>query len=241
MAAKDRNIDSNRAVIYIRVSTKDQADDGISIQEQEQVGREYCSCWGFDVAAVIVDPGVTTKIPLPRRRGGSELISLLAAREADHVVVRSLSRAFRNAEELLHWSNRWYDTGIAFHSVTERITNYHRDPASRAFLTMIGAIDQMLRELRSEDAREFSEFKRTRGERYTSQVYGLRVVGDNRIEPDEGEQNAIDLMAILRRNGATLKQIADDLNRRGIPAKRGGRWHDETVRRTLNRRVTQAG
>lgn len=42
-----------------------------------------------------------------------------------------------------------------------------------------------------------------------------------------------------RREGKSLRDIADRLNREGIPARRG-RWHPQTVQRVIDRQLRQA-
>lgn len=44
-----------------------------------------------------------------------------------------------------------------------------------------------------------------------------------------------DVILPLRRQGMTLRHIADALNSSGVPTARGGRWHASQVKRTLQR------
>lgn len=39
----------------------------------------------------------------------------------------------------------------------------------------------------------------------------------------------------MRDGGATLRQVADELNRRGIKGHKGGQWHAASVRQVLLR------
>jgi hypothetical protein len=51
------------------------------------------------------------------------------------------------------------------------------------------------------------------------------------------DKRAADLLPlILPMKGASLRQIADGLNRCGVPAPRGGDWSAVAVKRILDRR-----
>ncbi len=56
------------------------------------------------------------------------------------------------------------------------------------------------------------------------------------------DKQAADLLPLIlpmRAGGASLRQIADGLTRRGIPAPRGGTWSAVAVKRILDRQVRQ--
>jgi len=52
---------------------------------------------------------------------------------------------------------------------------------------------------------------------------------------EQKEQDTIDTIKALRLEGFTLREIADELNERGIPAKKGGKWHHSIIRKILQR------
>ncbi len=66
---------TDRAVLYVRVSTDEQARHGVSLEAQEERLRAYCTMRGFEVAATIRDEGVSAYKHLHTRPGGAELLS----------------------------------------------------------------------------------------------------------------------------------------------------------------------
>jgi DNA invertase Pin-like site-specific DNA recombinase len=48
-----------RAAIYIRVSTEEQAEEGFSLEAQEERLKAYCEAQGWDIAGVYADKGHT--------------------------------------------------------------------------------------------------------------------------------------------------------------------------------------
>ncbi|MBC7335361.1 MAG: recombinase family protein [Clostridia bacterium] len=54
-----------------------------------------------------------------------------------------------------------------------------------------------------------------------------------RLAQNRQEQEAIAQIFAWRRSGWSLRKIAEELNRRGVPTKQGGRWHASTARYLL--------
>ena len=66
------------AVLYIRVSTDEQARQGVSLDAQEGRLRAYCAMRGLEVVDIIRDEGVSAFKHLDKRPGGAHLLQLLA-------------------------------------------------------------------------------------------------------------------------------------------------------------------
>src|SRR5215469_12854314 len=86
----------NGAVIYVRVSTDEQADGPLNLSNQEQKCRSYCSQKGYSVLHVFTDPGQSA-----RTSDRPEFQRMLAYCKAHHrevgfVIVQDLSRFARN-------------------------------------------------------------------------------------------------------------------------------------------------
>ena len=64
----------------------------------------------------------------------------------------------------------------------------------------------------------------------------------NAAKTAKADKRAADLLPViapLKADGASLRQIADGLTRRGIPASRGGTWSAVAVKRILDGQVRQ--
>ena len=87
-----RDMDSARlrVVCYVRVSTREQAEKGYSVSEQQERLKAYCLAKDWVVAQVITDPGFSgAKLERP---GMQQLISLVQAKKCDAVLVWKLDR-----------------------------------------------------------------------------------------------------------------------------------------------------
>lgn len=68
--------------------------------------------------------------------------------------------------------------------------------------------------------------------------FGVTVVrsGNGKaLAPDQAEQEAVIAMRELREDGRSYRDIAAEMNARGITGKRGGPWHAMSVQRVLSR------
>jgi hypothetical protein len=77
------------AAIYTRVSTDEQARRGVSLEAQREACLAYCARSGLVVAAVIVDAGQTSRVPLAQRPAN---VGACGARTAEVLVARAGER-----------------------------------------------------------------------------------------------------------------------------------------------------
>ena len=89
-----------RAIIYIRVSTQEQARDGYSIGEQKDRLTKYCEAMNWTVVATYSDPGYSGANM--DRPGLMDLIRDVEAGKTDKVVVYKLDRLSRSQKDTLY-------------------------------------------------------------------------------------------------------------------------------------------
>jgi site-specific DNA recombinase len=89
---------SKRAVINVRVSTKEQAEKGYSIPSQLEACRKYAQEHGYTVVEETID-NCSGTIPVADRPGGSRVYELLRAGQVDAVIQYTLDRAARDDRE----------------------------------------------------------------------------------------------------------------------------------------------
>jgi site-specific DNA recombinase len=226
---------TNKAVGYVRVSTEEQASQGLSIPAQEEAIVAYARMRGLELVEVIVDAGVSGGKPLGARPGGRKLLTLLAEAKASHVIALRLDRLFRNASDCLATVEAWTKSGFVLHLLDVSGNSVDTSSAAGKFmLTILAAVAEMERNLISERIRNVLSWKRRNGKVFGHEPYGFARDGDDLV-PVEAEQRALELIVDLRARGYSLRKIAKTLEARGIPTKRGGRWAAATVRKLLAR------
>jgi len=223
----------DKAVCYIRVSTEEQARQGVSLKAQEERLRAYCHMSGLEIAEVIREEGISASKTLVSRPGGQQLLDLIARKEVRHVVALKLDRLFRDAEDALHQTKAWDRRGIALHLVDMGGQTLNTASAmGRFFLNVMAAFAELERNLIAERTVDALTHKKNHREAYGPIPYGYNRQGDILIE-NPGEQAVIVDVRKWRRSGMSLRRIADELTRQGAPTKQGGKWHASTVKYLL--------
>lgn len=219
-----------RAVCYVRVSTEEQARGGVSLEAQEERLTAYCNMAGLEIAAVIREEGVSGAKPLASRPGGQQLLQLLTERKAEHVVALKLDRLFRDAEDALRQTKAWDKAGIALHLVDMGGQTLNTATAmGRFFLNMLAAFAELERNLIAERTATALAHKKAHKRAYAPTPYGFERVGEELVE-NPREQEVIAQIFAWDRAGWSLRRIAAELNRRGVPTKQGSKWYAATVR-----------
>jgi site-specific DNA recombinase len=221
-----------KAIGYVRVSTDEQAADGVSLAAQEHKIRMYAELYGIELVEVVVDAGQSAKTL--DRPGLRRVLDLLRQRKVEGVIVAKLDRLTRSVADL----NTLIDTffceraGRQLWSVADSIDT--RTAAGRLVLNILGSVGQWERETIAERTRDALQHKKSKGERVGTIPLGYRLADDgiNLVE-DADEQEVLRLVRQLRQEGLSIRGIVEELNRRGVPTKQGKRWHIRTVQLAL--------
>ena len=109
-----------KAVIYLRVSTKEQAEEGYSIPAQAGACRRFIADRGWELADEYVDRGESA-----RTADRPQLQAMLARLAEDPgieaLVVHKLDRLARNLEDHAAVRAALREAGVQLHSVTESL------------------------------------------------------------------------------------------------------------------------
>jgi len=224
---------SDKAVGYVRVSTREQARGGVSLDVQEERVCAYCESQGLEVVGVVKDNGVSGGKELGKRDGGKELLRLLGGEGVGHVVCLKLDRLFRDAADALRQTSEWDKAGIALHFVDfgGQAVNT-KTSMGRMFLTMTAAFAELERNFIRERTTAALQYKKAHGKVYGPIPFGYKQVGEDLVKVAR-EQEVIERMKRERGEGRSLQAIADGLNSGEVCTKRGCRWYASTVRYIL--------
>src|SRR4051794_36895950 len=86
---------------YIRVSTSEQANEGVSLAAQEERILAYCTLQGFALTRLFREEGISGAIPLIDRPAGRQMLKELSKAKSAHVIALKLDRLFRDASDCL--------------------------------------------------------------------------------------------------------------------------------------------
>jgi len=218
---------------YVRVSTREQADSGLSIASQERRIKNYCELNDLNLIEILKDENVSAGIPLSERKAGGRLLEL--TKEHPYAVVAiKLDRLFRDAHDCLGVTKDWEkrDNSLILMDLGMDTTT----AMGRAFLTNAATYAELEKNLISERTKAALTQIKIDGGVLGAPKYGweksedLDKFGRKKLVPNSEEMKVLYECKALRALGLTYQQIADKFNDEGKPTKRGGRWHPSTVR-----------
>lgn len=220
-----------KVVGYIRVSTEEQASDGVSLSAQRAKLAAYAALYELEIVAVVEDAGVSAKTL--DRPGLQRVLAMLAAGECEGVLVAKLDRLTRSVRDLGELLDGPLAAGrSALLSVGEQIDT--RSAAGRLVLNILASVAQWEREAIGERTATALQHKKSRGERVGAVPYGYTVAADGvALVEDDTEQEVIAVARELVAAGLSLTKTAGELAARGFAPRSGGRWYAQQIKRMV--------
>jgi len=228
-----------KIVGYIRVSTSEQVNEGMSLEAQEAKISAWADANGAEVVEIVREEGVSGSKLLQDRPGGKKVARLLEARRpgVDAVVVVRMDRLGRDAAEQIDLLKRFRTGKLGVVAIAQHIDL--ATPHGRA-MAQIGAVfAELERALIAERTTETLAEMRAQGRVTNHAPFGWRAEGDYLVR-DEDEQATLARLVELREEGLSFHKVADLLNQERHPTKRGGPWQAMTVRNVYLRTVEDA-
>lgn len=219
-----------RALLYIRVSTSKQDQDGFSIPMQRSRLVSYCRAMGWAVAGVFVDPGFSGSTL--DRPGMTALIDAVNEGKGDVVLVYKLDRLSRSQRDVLYMLEDVLEPrGVAFVSMQESFdTSSVYGKTMLSILSVFGQMERMMitertmmgRQGRAEDGLWHGGGSSPIGYDY--------IDGELQINEEEAEQ--VRMVYQLFADGFTVTEITRRMD--GYHTKHGGWSHTSTVGNVLD-------
>jgi len=153
---------NKKAIIYCRVSTQEQADEGNSLTTQQRICRDYANKNGYEVAHVFVEEGESAKTALR-----TELQLLLKYctqnyKEIDALIFYKIDRLSRNTDDYSQLRIFFSKFNIQMLSTSETFEN---NPVGRFIENTLANVAQFDNDIRSERCRN-GMIECVRGGRY---------------------------------------------------------------------------
>lgn len=193
---------------YSRVSTAEQADEGVSLAAQQQQIAGYAMMKGWTVAEHFVERGVSGSTPLVERPEGKRLLE--TARKGDIIVTAKLDRAFRDARDALTVLEELKDEGVGLHMI-DLGGDVIGNGVSKMVFTILAAVAEGERDRLRERIRDAKRHLASQGIfSGGKRPFGFDIVEDGdvkRLVPNEVEQALLAQMKAMRSEGSTLRDI----------------------------------
>lgn len=213
---------------YLRVSTNDQAESGLGVEAQRASILRASRRLGVPVVAWHLDAGISGSAGPEKRPALMSAIDALS--DGDVLIIAKRDRLSRDV--LLAC---WIDKEVA--RKRARIVSAAGegteadDPSNILMRRIIDSFAEYERRVIAARTKAALQAKRARGERVGSVPFGFSLDANGMtLVEDDREQYAIRVMVNLRASrGWSYRRIIDELARRQITAKCGGRWHPKVV------------
>jgi len=215
-------------VTYLRVSTDRQGKSGLGLDAQRKAVADHVTGKGQIVAEYV-------EIESGKRNDRPELARALAdaKKRGAVLLIAKLDRLARNVAFIANLLESGAEVAAA-----------DMPEANRFLLHVMAAVAE-------HEARAISD--RTKAALDAAKARGVALGASNPVirealeggkdrsiqtrktKADTHAANVLPLIQTIQARGASLRQIATELNERGIKTSRGGGWHAMTVRNVLER------
>ena len=226
------------AVGYVRVSTLEQASEGVSLDTQRDRIRAYCKFNGIKLIDILADEGVSGSTL--DRTGLQAALRILQRGRANTLVVVKLDRLTRSVRDLCFLVDDYFAQD-RYHLLSIcGMVNTH-SAAGRMLMLNLANFAQFEREIISERTREAMQHLKAQGVKMGHAPYGYEYAqaladkGRRVLVPLASEQAVIAKIAVSHKEGIGFTDIARRLNAEGIRARQGGDWCGRVVSVILQR------
>lgn len=226
---------SGKYVAYYRVSTDKQKRSGLGLDAQREAVQKHLDGGNWKLV------GEFTETESGKRNSRPQLALALATARLHNatLIVAKLDRLARNTRFLLTLVEESGERGVVFCDLPK----IPEGPVGKFIVSQMASVAELEAGLISQRTKAALRAARARG-----QVLGHpnpRIASEAKsgatasalVRQRTARRRVADVMpvidAIRAEGAATLREIAAALNRRGIPAPRGGQWLEMQVSRVL--------
>jgi DNA invertase Pin-like site-specific DNA recombinase len=210
-----------KALLYARVSTAMQVNDGVSLDVQERQLINAAEFHGFAEWEVIREEGKSGK-NVKGRPVLQSALRRLEAKEVDALIVTRIDRLARSTTDFLEIVDKAAKQGwrLIMLDLNLDTSTYQ----GRFVTTVMSALAEMERGIIASRQKDVHKDRRDRG----------IVWGKDMGPMNKTPQEVKDRILSERDNGASLRKIATDLNKDNVFTDRGGVWYGSSVKNIID-------
>ena len=201
-----------RVAIYIRVSTSEQAINGLSLEAQKEALVNYAKNKGYQIVDIYADEGITARKKLSNRKELQRLLEDVKKDKIDLILVTKLDRWFRNIKDYYYVQDILESHNCNWKTTFE---NYDTSTASgRLHINIMLSVNQDECDRTSERIKAVFNHKRENKEVCSGNVpYGYFIDKNKHLQIDKEKAEEIkDMFNFyeLHNNMAKTKQYLTD-------------------------------
>lgn len=213
--------DNAIALLYARVSTQLQVNDGVSLDVQERQLIQAAELAGFTEYELVREEGRSGK-SISGRPALTDALKRLDSGEAHALFVTRIDRLARSTKDFLNIIDRANNKGwrLVMLDLNLDTSSYQ----GRFVVTIMSALAEMERGIIAARQKDVHKDRRERGI-----VWGVDMGPKNKT-PEEIKSR----ISSERFLGLSFRQIAEGLNRDQIPTQNLRKWYPTTVKNLLD-------
>ena len=213
--------DPGKALLYARVSTSMQVNEGVSLDVQERQLITAAEFHGFTSWELVKEEGRSGK-NITGRPAIVDALKRLESGDAQALLVTRIDRLARSTTDFLHIVDRANAKGwrLIMLDLNLDTSSYQ----GRFVVTIMSALAEMERGIIASRQKDVHKDRRARGI-----VWGVDMGPKNKT-PDVLK----DRILTERFKGLSYREIANGLNADGILSQNGGKWYPTTVKNIVD-------
>jgi site-specific DNA recombinase len=221
---------NNRAAIYARVSTDEQAREGFSVAAQIDDLHKYASIHNMDVVHEYVDEGVSGK-SISGRPQMKQLLSDAKNQKFDVVLVYKIDRLSRNLRDALEISDELQQSEVKLISLTESFDT--STPMGMMVFQLMGSFAELERKTIVNRVKS-GMTQRAKEGKFNGGVCLGYVSKDKKLIINDDEAIIVKEIFKLSEQGLGYKAIVNRINEKGYKTKRGKQFSISGVKQILD-------
>lgn len=226
----NQSVSHRTVALYCRVSTDEQAREGVSLDEQQERLKAYCRAMGWsEQLQVFVDDGFSAKnLERPELK---RLLHAVKSGSVTRIMVTKLDRMSRRLLDLLNLIDLFQHYEVSFVSISESFDT--NTPSGRLTLQVLGAVAEFERERIRERVFENMFHAASTGKWLTQSPYGYDLVDKYLVINDKEADIVKRVFELYLHEGLGFYSIAKRLNEEGIPSRHQKEWSIRAIKLML--------
>ncbi|MEK4206440.1 recombinase family protein [Paenibacillus sp. FSL R10-2788] len=227
---KNEVYDIRSVALYCRVSTDEQAREGVSLDEQQERLKAYCRAMGWtEQVQLFIDDGYSAKnLDRPELK---RLLQAVKSGNVSRIMVTKLDRMSRRLLDLLNLIDMFQNCEVSFVSISESFDT--NTPSGRLTLQVLGAVAEFERERIRERVFENMFHAATTGKWLTQSPYGYDLLDKSLVINDKEADIVRRVYDLYLNEGLGFYSIAKRLNEEGIPSRQRKEWSIRAIKLML--------
>ena len=202
---------------YIRVSTNNQVENGMSLEDQTRQIQLYGEVHKLKVDKVFTERGVSGGVEFYKRPTGKKLMEVL--QDGDVIICSKLDRMFRSCLDGLTVLKDLKSRDVELHFI-DLGGNTTTNGIGHLMFTIMSSFSEMERNRLGERIRGTKQLKNKEDVWLGGKVgfgYVLEQHEDKQyLVEDKDQQKVIKKMSKLRKEGLSYRKISDELKKEGV-------------------------